>query len=142
MRKEIKLTEELVPMNRQQLLDLDVYITLLSSMGDQNSHYVAKLGRRAMALSINDSVKIGAYKEVNNIRNAATAIAQYFGLVRMLLSHINEDVVSIKKKRDEYAKQYADRMVEVTKKRSEVEEEKEIAEKKYQRPVNRQANTE
>lgn len=130
MKKEIRLPEELIPMDKRQLQDLDVYITLLDGMYAKNAIYVRKLAGTAMALSEEDARKLTARTEVHNIRNAATQIAQYFGLIQMLVSNIKDDLKSINEKRDIYAVSYADRMVEINKKQTKEE------------PVERSAETE
>lgn len=134
MKKEIRLPEELILMDKRQLQDLDVYITLLGEMGFENARYVRKLADTAMTLSEDEARKLTARTEVHNIRNAATQIAQYFGLIQMLVSNINDDLKSINDKREIYAVSYADRMVEVNKKQSQEESE--------QQPVERLAETE
>lgn len=141
MKKEIRLPEELIPMAKIDLQDLEVYITLIESMGIRNAKYVAGLGETAMALSENEAKKLLAHKELHNIQNAATELTQYFGLVRMLARNIKDDLQAINNKREIYAISYADRMVEINNKQ-QPKEETEIAEKKYQRPVNRPAETE
>lgn len=130
MKKEIRLPEELIPMDRKQLQDVDVFITLLDGMGTANAKYVIGLANTAMKMSDNEASKLTARVELHNIRNAATQIAQYFGLIRMLVSNIKDDLKSINKKRDIYAVSYANRMVEINQKQPKEE------------PVERPAETE
>ena len=110
MEKEIKLSEELIPMSKKQLQDLEIHTDLLAQMGAEYCKYAAGIGDVAMMLSMDDAAKLMAKKNVHNIRNSSTAIAQYFGLIRMLVSNIKDDLQEIEEKRKEYARGYSTRM--------------------------------
>ena len=112
MEKEVKLPKDLILLNEKTLIEMDIHRTLLSQMVREHKHNVMELANNAMRLNEEDACKLFARKNVHNIKNAATAIAQYYGIIEMLLSGICDDLEEIKHKRDNFQIEYKQRMSE------------------------------
>lgn len=136
-KNEIKLPEELVPFSANTLTEIDIHRAVVAQALSNVTHNAKLLAEYAMLLEDDDARKLLARKEVHNIKNSATEISQYFGMIQLLLGHLKEDWLEICKKREVFKETYAARMIEVNKKQTQVETE--IAEK---RPANRPVETE
>ena len=63
---------------------------------------VAAMAKQCMDLNDEDARILGAGIEPRNIRNAATSIVQYTGIIRMLLEGMEIDLRTIRTKQNEY----------------------------------------
>ena len=106
MEKEIRINKALVPMTDEQMNETDVFIELTRQIITCHTGDIKQLAERAMLFHMEDARKLGVVKDVNNLQKSATAIAQYFGLIKMLVENMREDLNSIEQKRNLFIKEW------------------------------------
>lgn len=106
MGKEIKINKALVPITDEQMNETDVFVTLARQIITSHTGDIKQLAERAMLFDMEDARKLGVVKDVQNLQKSATAIAQYFGLIKMLVENMREDLNSIERKRDLFIKEW------------------------------------
>ena len=106
MKKEIKINKDLVPMTDGQMNEMDVFIKLTRQIITCHTGDIKQLAERAMLFDMEDARKLGVVKDVQNLQKSATAIAQYFGLIKMLIENMRDDLNSVEQKRDLFIKEW------------------------------------
>ena len=106
MEKEIRINKALVPITDEQMNETDVFVALARQIITCHTGDIKKLAERAMLFDMEDARKLGVVKDVNNLQKSATAIAQYFGLIKMLVENMREDLNSIERKRNLFIKEW------------------------------------
>lgn len=106
MKKEIKINKALVPVTDEQINEMDLFITLTCQIVTCHTGDIKQLAERAMLFDIEDARKLGVVKDVQNLQKSATAVAQYFGLIKMLIENMRDDLNSVKQKRNLFIKEW------------------------------------
>ena len=106
MKKEIKINKALVPMTDEQMNEMDVFIELTRQIITCHTGDIKQFAERAMLFDMEDARKLGVVKYVQNLQKSATAIAQYFGLIKMLIENMRDDLNSVEQKRDLFIKEW------------------------------------
>ena len=106
MKKEIKINKDLVPMTDGQMNEMDVFIKLTRQIITCHTGDIKQFAERAMLFDMEDARKLGVVKDVQNLQKSATAIAQYFGLIKMLIENMRDDLNSVEQKRDLFIKEW------------------------------------
>lgn len=106
MEKEIKINKALVPITDEQMSEMDLFITLAHDVITCYTGTIKQLAEQAMLFDMEDVRKLGVIKDVQNLQKSATAIAQYFGLIKMLIENMHDDFNSIEQKRDLFIKDW------------------------------------
>lgn len=110
--KVIKMPTELIPINGRVLDDLSIYLALTRQMVAKSQNDIKRQAESSMLLDEDEAKNLLCRKEVENIKKSATAIAQYFGIIRMLTQHMTDDLNSIYDKREKFINDYESRMRE------------------------------
>lgn len=145
------------PLNEATLADIDFdRARILKSINDLDEN-IKRLEKSALLLDIHDARNLLCEIQVHNVRNGATAVAQYCGIAKMMLENMREDMAFIRDRRKQFKQDMLrhfatidamekekerrekerDRLREKRASDSEIEE---IASKKYQRPNKRSDN--
>ncbi len=104
-------------------------------------HYEAiKLSKDVQRLSDQEAYDAGVYVQVHNLQNSANSVAQFVGLLEMLLEHMTADLRIIYDKRRELYQQYLLRLAEQTElsrkeERKKIERER-ISRKRKEQSIN------
>ena len=106
MKKEIKINKALVPITDEQINEMDVFITLARQIVTCHTGDIKQLAERAMLFDMEDARKLGVVKDVQNLQKSATAIAQYFGIIKMLIENMRDDFNGINQKRNLFIKEW------------------------------------
>ena len=106
MKKEIKINKALVPITDEHMNEMDVFITLARQIVTCHTGDIKQLAERAMLFDMEDAKKLGVVKDVQNLQKSATAIAQYFGIIKMLVENMRDDFNNINQKRNLFIKEW------------------------------------
>lgn len=106
MEKEIRINKALVPITDEQMNETDVFVALARQIITCHTGDIKQLAERAMLFDMEDARKLGVVKDVQNLQKSATAIAQYFGLIKILVENMRDDFNSINQKRNLFIKEW------------------------------------
>ena len=106
MEKEIRINKALVPITDEQMNETDVFVALARQIIKCHTGDIKQLAERAMLFDMEDARKLGVVKDVQNLQKSATAIAQYFGLIKILVENMRDDFNSINQKRNLFIKEW------------------------------------
>ena len=96
------IADALVPLNEEQLQDIAFDRRVMAQQVEQCKEHYERLARTAQRLNDHDAMQLQALVPVHNIRNEATSISQYFGILDMLLKNMEANLKVIDCARKEY----------------------------------------
>lgn len=106
--EKIKVPDGLKPISQNLLEDEAIRLALCKQIFSDFNNDIVKLANTSMRFDEDedDVKKIGCTVEIGNIKRSATAIAQYYGMIKMLLDNMVQDVKNIDAKQQLYISKY------------------------------------
>lgn len=104
--KKIKVPDGLKPISQNLIEDEAIRLTLCKQIFSDFNNDIVKLANASMRFNEDDAKKIGCTVEVGNIKHSATAIAQYYGMIKILIDNMVQDVKNINAKQQLFISKY------------------------------------